>query len=143
MNPRERSFHVRFRARVARLRRGAGILFRRFLRFLAGAQQNGEQDQPTHGCVIARRVVECAAMAAQDPPESPESTLDRIMGERRAKAAALRAAGSDPYRNDMGPTTSIAQVRTRYEPTKPPAPPPAPKLPKGEKPPPEPIKPID
>jgi lysyl-tRNA synthetase class 2 len=64
------------------------------------------------------------------PPEQPESTLDRIMGERRDKAAALRAAGSDPYRNDLGPKVTLAEVRARYEPTKPP---PAPKGEKGEK----------
>ena len=57
-------------------------------------------------------------MSSQSP-ESPESTLERIMGERRAKAGALRAAGSDPFRNDIGPTTTIAVVRARYEPTKP------------------------
>jgi lysyl-tRNA synthetase, class II len=61
-----------------------------------------------------------------------ESTLERIIGERREKAAALRKSGSDPYRNDVGPTSSLAAVRTRYAHTKPDpsaAPPPAP----GEK----------
>jgi lysyl-tRNA synthetase class 2 len=56
------------------------------------------------------------------PPEKPPArgdTLDRIMGERRAKAEALRAAGSDPYRNDIAPTISLAAVRERYTPTKP------------------------
>jgi lysyl-tRNA synthetase, class II len=52
-----------------------------------------------------------------------ESTLDRIIGERRDKAAALRKGGSDPYRNDVGPTSTLAQVRDRYASTKP-APPP-------------------
>ncbi|MBC7975027.1 MAG: lysine--tRNA ligase, partial [Myxococcales bacterium] len=52
--------------------------------------------------------------------EQPENTLDRIMDERRGKANALRAAGSDPYRNDLGPQISLAQVRARYEVTKPP-----------------------
>jgi len=67
-------------------------------------------------------------------PEQPESTLDRIMGERREKAAALRAAGSDPYRNDLGPKVTLAEVRATYEPTKPPPPPKdAPREPKGEK----------
>ncbi len=42
------------------------------------------------------------------------------MDERRGKASALRAAGSDPYRNDLGPQISLAQVRARYEATKPP-----------------------
>ncbi|MDX2087688.1 MAG: lysine--tRNA ligase [Kofleriaceae bacterium] len=54
------------------------------------------------------------------PPEAPESTLERIIGERRDKAAALRQAGSDPYRNDLGPAISLADVRARYLPTKPP-----------------------
>ncbi len=88
-------------------------------------------------------------------PEVPsESTLDRIMGERREKAAALRTSGSDPYRNDLGPAVSLAQVRARYLSTKPPevpaaAPtakdPAAPSGPTGpkEKRPPEVIVPID
>jgi lysyl-tRNA synthetase class 2 len=53
------------------------------------------------------------------PPEPPESTLERIMDERRGKARSLREVGSDPYRNDVGPTSSIAEVRARYEPTRP------------------------
>ena len=61
-------------------------------------------------------------MATQQPPDPPD-TLDRIMGERRAKGAALREAGSHPYRNDIGPAVSIASVRTKYEGTKPTAPP--------------------
>jgi lysyl-tRNA synthetase, class II len=48
-----------------------------------------------------------------------ESTLDRIIGERREKAATLRKAGSDPYRNDVGPTASLGAVRAKYAPTKP------------------------
>src|SRR5689334_3094223 len=55
--------------------------------------------------------------------EPPESTLERIIGERRGKAAALRAAGSHPFRNDIGPTTTLAAVRAKYESTKPAAPP--------------------
>ena len=51
-----------------------------------------------------------------------ESTLDRIISERREKAAALRKGGSDPYRNDIGPTALIGAVRTKYAPTKPEAP---------------------
>src|SRR5262245_39326821 len=56
----------------------------------------------------------------QDPPES---TLERIINERRGKAAALCAAGAHPFRNDVGPTTTLAAVRIRYAPTKPAAPP--------------------
>jgi lysyl-tRNA synthetase class 2 len=58
------------------------------------------------------------------PPEQPENTLDRIMGERREKAAALRAHGSDPFRNDLGPSIGLAELRARYEHTKPAPPPP-------------------
>ena len=57
------------------------------------------------------------------PGDAPETTLDRIIHERRDKAAALRAHGLDPYRNDVAPTVQIAGLRTRYEPTKPAAPP--------------------
>ena len=52
-------------------------------------------------------------------PDDDHSTLARIMGERRGKAAALRAAGRDPYRNDIRPTHTLGDVRRRYEPTKP------------------------
>ena len=61
-------------------------------------------------------------MSANDP-EPPESTLERIINERRGKAAALRAAGSHPFRNDIGPTTTLAAVRAKYEATKPATPP--------------------
>ncbi len=60
-----------------------------------------------------------AAMSSR-PPEQPESTLARIMGERRDKASALRAAGSDPFRNDIGPTIGLSAVRAKYLATKPP-----------------------
>ena len=50
-------------------------------------------------------------MSSRTPEQQPEKTLDRIMDERRGKAAALKAAGSDPYRNDIGPAISLA---TRY-----------------------------
>jgi lysyl-tRNA synthetase, class II len=52
----------------------------------------------------------------QDPPEK---TLERIIGERREKGAQLRQHGHHPYRNDVGPRSSIASVRARYESTKP------------------------
>jgi lysyl-tRNA synthetase class 2 len=61
------------------------------------------------------------------PPEPPEKTLDRIIGERRDKATTLRASGNDPYRNDIGPAISLADVRARYLPSKPPEAPPLPK----------------
>ncbi|TMQ09739.1 MAG: lysine--tRNA ligase [Deltaproteobacteria bacterium] len=51
--------------------------------------------------------------------DPPETTLARIMDERRAKARALRTAGSDPYRNDIGPAISLAEVRARYQATRP------------------------
>jgi lysyl-tRNA synthetase, class II len=54
------------------------------------------------------------------PQPPPETTLDRIMAERRAKASALRDVGSNPYRNDIGPAIAIAEVRGKYEATKPP-----------------------
>jgi lysyl-tRNA synthetase class 2 len=53
-------------------------------------------------------------------PDQPDRTLDRIIEERRGKAAALRGAGSDPYRNDVGPAISLAAVRDRYAATRPP-----------------------
>ncbi|MGN6110911.1 MAG: lysine--tRNA ligase [Kofleriaceae bacterium] len=58
-------------------------------------------------------------MSSRPQEPSPESTLDRIKDERRDKGKALRAAGSDPYRNDIGPSISLAEVRARYAPTKP------------------------
>ena len=55
------------------------------------------------------------------------------MDERRGKARALRDAGSDPYRNDLGPAISLADVRARYEATKPPpADPPVAKAPQDK-----------
>src|SRR5438270_7659175 len=61
-------------------------------------------------------MLRCAPMSE---PEQPEGTLERIIGERRAKATAMRAGGIDPYRNDVFPKTSLAEVRARYEATKP------------------------
>nr|HEX4315486.1 lysine--tRNA ligase [Kofleriaceae bacterium] len=57
-----------------------------------------------------------------DDASDPHSTLERIIGERRAKAAALHAAGAHPYRNDIRPTISLADLRARYDATKPAAP---------------------
>ena len=70
--------------------------------------------------------------------EQPEKTLDRIMSERREKANALRSAGSHPFRNDVGPTTTLAAVRARYAETKPAPPDPSAPREKGAK-----IVPID
>jgi lysyl-tRNA synthetase class 2 len=53
------------------------------------------------------------------PHVEPVKTLDRIMGERREKGSALREAGSDPYRNDIGPAITLADVRAQYAATKP------------------------
>jgi lysyl-tRNA synthetase, class II len=52
-------------------------------------------------------------------PERTEPTLERIISERRDKGGALRAAGHDPYRNDIRPSISLADVRARYQATKP------------------------
>jgi lysyl-tRNA synthetase class 2 len=48
-----------------------------------------------------------------------ESTLERLVAERREKAARLRAVGRNPYRNDFKPTHTLAEVRARYEGTRP------------------------
>ncbi|HWM84199.1 MAG TPA: lysine--tRNA ligase [Kofleriaceae bacterium] len=45
------------------------------------------------------------------------------MAERRVKAGRLRDAGHNPYRNDIRPTHTCAEIRARYEPTRPQAPP--------------------
>ena len=50
-------------------------------------------------------------MASQD---STEKTLEKIMGERREKADALRKGGRHPYRNDLAPSHTCGQVRERY-----------------------------
>src|ERR1044071_2929260 len=67
----------------------------------------------------AGNVVWCDAMSSR-PPEQPETTLARIMEERRGKARALRDAGSDPFRNDLGPAISLAEGRDRHPATRPP-----------------------
>jgi lysyl-tRNA synthetase class 2 len=54
-----------------------------------------------------------------DDREAPESTLERIIGERRDKAATLRAAGTEPFRNDVRPTVGLVELRSRYEGSKP------------------------
>ncbi len=83
-------------------------------------------------------------MATPRPPEQPESTLERIMDERREKARSLRDAGSDPYRNDVGPSIAIAELRARYESSKPaPAPPRDPAAPREKREKAAPIAPID
>ena len=50
---------------------------------------------------------------------SDDSTLSRIMRERRDKAAALREVGHNPYRNDFTPSDTCGEIRARYETTKP------------------------
>jgi lysyl-tRNA synthetase, class II len=56
--------------------------------------------------------------------ENTEHTLRRIMDERREKAAQLRGAGRNPYRNDFAPSTSLQALRERYQDSKPAEPPP-------------------
>src|SRR5689334_17146389 len=58
-------------------------------------------------------------MSSRDADAAPESTLARIIGERKGKADALRTSGRHPYRNDLRPDHSLAEVRGRYESTKP------------------------
>ena len=60
-----------------------------------------------------------AAVMPPAAPDVPETTLDRIIGERREKGVQLRQAGSHPYRNDVGPHIHIADLRARYASTKP------------------------
>jgi lysyl-tRNA synthetase, class II len=57
--------------------------------------------------------------APMSSAESSETTLHRIIGERRDKAHALREQGLNPYRNDFAPTHSCAEVRRMYEGTMP------------------------
>src|SRR5262249_39636442 len=45
--------------------------------------------------------------------------IDRIIEERRHKAAAMRQAGENPYANDWKPDTSLAKLRAGYEAQKP------------------------
>ncbi len=60
-----------------------------------------------------------AATAVPPPDATLESTLDRIMGERRDKGTALAQTGRNPYRNDIAPRDQIVDVRARYAATKP------------------------
>jgi lysyl-tRNA synthetase, class II len=60
-----------------------------------------------------------APMAPQDGSSGDDGFLGRNMAERRAKAARLRDAGHNPYRNDIRPTHTCAEVRARYESTRP------------------------
>ena len=48
-----------------------------------------------------------------------ESTLERIIAERREKATELRELGRNPYRNDFTPTHHLGEVRERYGTTRP------------------------
>src|SRR6266545_2533424 len=66
-------------------------------------------------------------------PMADDTSLSRMMAERREKAARLRQAGRDPYRNDIRPTHTCAEVRARYESTRP-APSPSPDSEGGMKP---------
>jgi lysyl-tRNA synthetase class 2 len=52
-------------------------------------------------------------------PAAPEKTLDRMIGERRDKATALRDGGRDPYRNDVRPEHTLLEIRARYQATRP------------------------
>jgi lysyl-tRNA synthetase, class II len=50
---------------------------------------------------------------------APDTTLDRMIHERRDKGVALAATGRPPFRNDIAPRDQIADVRARYQATKP------------------------
>ena len=54
-----------------------------------------------------------------DETESDLEYIDRIIGERRNKAEAMRAAGQHPYANDWKPEISLEALRARYEGSKP------------------------
>ena len=56
--------------------------------------------------------------AAQSAEET-EHTLRRIIGERRDKAGELRKRGHNPYRNDFEPSHRCAEVRAKYDGTRP------------------------
>ena len=58
----------------------------------------------------------------EEPAATETTTLERIIGERRDKAERLRASGRNPFTNQWKPSNGIADVRARYEPTRPPPP---------------------
>jgi lysyl-tRNA synthetase, class II len=62
-----------------------------------------------------------------EPPDAGDAKdgeyLDKIMGERRQKAESMRAAGQNPWANDWKPSLSLAELRARYQGTRPTAPP--------------------
>ena len=51
--------------------------------------------------------------AASRSDAEGQSTLDRIMSERQAKADKLRGLGRNPYGNQLRPTASAAEARVR------------------------------
>src|SRR5215470_1597350 len=54
-----------------------------------------------------------------DESHTEPEYLDRIIGERRNKTEAMRAAGHNPFANDWKPETSLAELRAAYAGTKP------------------------
>ncbi len=62
-------------------------------KIIKAAIEISERPDETEAAYLARELVQCT-LPHRDP-KTPD-TLDRIMGERREKADALRAAGSDP-----------------------------------------------
>jgi lysyl-tRNA synthetase, class II len=99
------------------------------------------RDQQANADLVHKRLDALDRGLASAKHEPRQETLERLMEERRAKGRALRAAGSDPYRNDVGPSITIAAVRATYESTKPA--PPAPAEPGAPKQKGAPIAPID
>src|SRR5262249_10265586 len=58
--------------------------------------------------------LECWTEMATD-----SDNIDRIIGERRAKGEAMRDAGENPFANDWKPELSLAELRARYQATRP------------------------
>jgi lysyl-tRNA synthetase class 2 len=54
-----------------------------------------------------------------EEPATDLEYIDRIIGERRAKTAAMRAAGQNPYANDWQPDATLAGLREKYAATRP------------------------